>query len=70
MAEVQWYHESELIDTSNQTQSGYAVDVDGETHWLLIDSVGEERLGEYVVVVSLNGSANASDEVILKFLGM
>ena len=67
--EVQWYHESDLIDTENQTLSGYAIDVDGETHKLIIDSVTEDRLGEYVIVVSVNGSANASDEVVVKILG-
>ena len=64
---VQWYYEGRLIDILNET--GYTASHDGDIHRLEIDSVGESELGEYAIVVSLDGS-NATDEITLKLLGI
>jgi hypothetical protein len=63
---VQWYHNATLIDTSNDT--GYTTSQDGSRHRLEIESVSESELGEYTIVVSIDG-VNATDEIILKFHG-
>ena len=62
---VQWYHNATLISILNET--GYTTSQDGSI--LEIESVGEDELGEYVIVVSVDG-VNASDEIILKFKGI
>ena len=67
-AVVQWYHNATLIDASIETGYSTSTSQDGSRHRLEIDSVGESELGEYVIVVSIDG-ANATDEIILKFHG-
>ena len=63
---MQWYHEARIIDTINEMI--YTTNSAGDIHSLVIDSIGENEIGLYAIVVSLNGS-NATDETILRFLG-
>ena len=66
LALVQWYHETRFINTLNET--GYTASQYGDIHRLEIESVGENELGEYTIVVTLEG-LNTTDDIILKFLG-
>ena len=66
LALVQWYHERTFINTLNET--GYTASQHGDIHTLEIESVSENELGEYTIVVTLEG-LNATDDIILKFLG-
>ena len=64
---VQWYHNATHINTLNDTV--YTTrSQDGGTHRLEIENVSENELGEYVIVVSIDG-VNATDEITLEFIG-
>ena len=65
---VKWYHGTRFIDLLNVTDYSTSVSQDGDVHRLEIESVGETELGEYLIVVTL-GELNASDEILLTFLG-
>ena len=64
---VQWYHKGRLIDTANEAR--YVASSDGDIRRLEVNRVSENELGEYMIVVSLNG-LNATDRITLNFPGM
>ena len=64
---VQWYHNGRLIDTANEAR--YMASSDGDIRRLEVNRVSENELGEYMIVVSLNG-LNATDRIALNFPGM
>ena len=63
---VQWYHEGRLIDDASESE--YTASSSGDIHMLTVDSVSPNELGEYRIVVVLNG-LNATDEILLHFPG-
>ena len=65
-AVVQWYHEGRLIDDA--TESSYTASSDGDLYRLRVNGVSENEVGEYTIVVTLNG-VNATDEIALHFPG-
>ena len=63
---VQWYHKGRLIDAANEAQ--YTVTSSGDIHMLTVQSVSEDEIGEYRIVVIVNG-VNATDGIMLDFPG-
>lgn len=62
--EIQWYHGGELVN--RETEPRYSFDNGGEI--LRIESIDEELLGRYEVVVRI-GNQSASDDIILAIPG-
>ena len=65
-AVVVWYHKGRLIDDANEPQ--YTATSSGDIHRLMVASVGENEVGEYTIVVTLDG-LNATDGIVLNFPG-
>ena len=65
-AVVQWYHEGRLIDDASESQ--YTATSSGDIHMLTVNSVSANEIGEYTIVVILNG-VNATDGILLDFPG-
>ena len=64
---MQWYHKGRLIDAANEAQ--YTATLSGDIRMLTVDRVSETEIGEYTIVVILNG-VNATDGIMLDFPGM
>ena len=65
-AVVQWYHKERLID--NATESSYTTTSVGDLYRLTVNGVSENEVGEYTIVVTLNGR-NATDRITLSLPG-
>ena len=65
-AVVQWYHRGRLID--NVTESSYTATSAGDSHRLTLHGVSENEVGEYTIVVTLDGR-NATDRITLLLIG-
>ena len=65
-AVVQWYHRGRLIDDVNEAQ--YTATSSGDIRRLRVDNVSSNKIGEYTIVVIVNGM-NATDGVMLAFPG-
>ena len=65
-AVVQWYHRGRLIDDA--TESLYAATSAGDSYRLTVHGVSENEVGEYTIVVTLNGR-NATDRITLLLTG-
>ena len=65
-ATIMWYYQGTLIDIANDPR--YTASSSGDIYSLTVSSVSETEIGEYTIVVSLNG-INSSDTVRLNFLG-
>ena len=63
---MQWYHEGRPIDDT--TEASYTASSTGDLHRLTVSGVSGNKVGEYTVVVTLNG-LNATDRITLQFPG-
>ena len=66
-ATVSWYHQGTPIDIANDAR--YTTSSSGDIYSLTVSSVSEAEIGEYMIVVCLNGM-NSSDTVQLNFPGL
>lgn len=66
-ATVSWYHRGALLDPANDAR--YTTSSSGDMYSLTVSSVSEAEVGEYTIVVSLNG-VTANDTIMLTFPGM
>ena len=64
---MRWYHRGTLIDIAND--NGYTTSSSGDIYSLTVSSVSEAEIGDYTIVVSLNG-VTANDTIRLAFPGM
>ena len=66
-ATIMWYYQGTLIDIANDPR--YTASSSGDMYSLTVSSVSEAKVGEYTIVVSLNGMT-ANDTIMLAFPGM
>ena len=66
-ATVSWHHRGTLIDVANDAR--YAMSSSGDIYSLTVSSVSQAEVGEYTIVVSLNG-VDTNDTIMLDLLGM
>ena len=66
LAVVQWYHQGRLIDDT--TEASYATNSSGDIYTLRVNGVSANEVGEYSIVVTLNG-LNVTDRITLLFPG-
>ena len=65
-AVVQWYHRERLINDA--TEAKYTATSAGDLYRLTVHGVSENEVGEYTIVVTLNGR-NATDRITLNLPG-
>ena len=65
-AVVQWYHRGRLIN--DNAEIPYTASSNGDLYRLTVNSVSGNEVGEYSIVVSLNG-LRASDRITVLFSG-
>ena len=63
---MQWYHRGRLID--DITESLYTATSAGDSYRLTVHGVSENEVGEYTIVVTLDGR-NATDRITLLLTG-
>ena len=66
-ATVRWYHKERLISPSTEVK--YRATSTGDIYQLEVTNIGQNEVGLYRIVVSLNG-ASANDTIMLSFPGM
>ena len=63
-ASVRWYHEERFINDA--TEPRYTVSSDGDIYRLVVSNIGNNEVGRYTIVASLNG-VSTNDTALISF---